>query len=99
MIRVARDVRGPAFVALDQQADGIRTERHGGGVKLGFAENQSIGLFDVGNDEFIGLPTARNPRKRKGRRGQLKEIAPVDGFIPLRSLSGKFAVQEILKVW
>jgi hypothetical protein len=50
MIGIAFDLGRAAFVAFHQQADGVRAEGHGGGVKLGLAEDQAGGLLDVGDD-------------------------------------------------
>src|ERR1700722_6658226 len=99
MIGIALDIGGPAFVAFDQYADGIGSERHRGGVILRLAENQPLRLSYIGDDVFFrSLATAREPGK--GERGghQLQEIATVDRLIPLRSLTRKFAMEQLFEL-
>jgi hypothetical protein len=98
MIGIPGHVRGAAFVALDQHADGVRAERHRRGVKLRLAQNHSVGLLHVRNNELLRFPAAGNPRNGKRRRGELQEVPPVYRFIPLRGLPRKFAVQQILEM-
>ena len=100
MIRVAFDFRRATFMAFHEQADGIRTKRHGRGIKLWLAGDQSIGLLDVRYDVLFRCATAAGEAcKRQRCRHQLQEIAPVDGVIPLRRrLSWKFAMQQLFKL-
>ncbi len=98
MIGIPRHVRGPALVALHQHSDSVRAERHRRGVKLWLAQNHSVGLLHVGNNELLRLPAAGNPSKCQRRRGQLQKIAPVHRFIPLRRLPRKLAVQHVFEM-
>ena len=99
MIGIPSDIGGPAFVAFHQYADGVRAERHGGGVKLRLAQNQPVRLFHIRNNVvFRGFAAARQTRKRQRSGHQLQEIAAIDGIIPFRSLTRKFAMEQLFKL-
>src|SRR6267378_2230160 len=47
MVGIAFDFGWSPLVAFHEQADRVRSKRHGRGIKLRLAESQSIGLLDV----------------------------------------------------
>ncbi len=99
MIGIAGNVGRPAFVAFHQQPVGVRPEGHHRRKKQRLAQDHAVRLLHVRHDIRLHVRFAPGkPRERQRRRHQLQEIAPVDGFIPFRSLPRKFAMQQLLEV-
>ncbi len=81
MRRVALDLRGPSFVALDHHADAVSPERHRRGVARRHARSDLWGLPHVRHDVLL-RPAAARLRSRDGRHGArgLQEAAPGEGL-------------------
>src|SRR6516162_2709916 len=99
MIGITFNFGGTAFVAFNENAEGITTEGHRRGVKGWVTENQAVGLFHVGNNVgFVGTAAACETGEREGRAHQLQKLAAINRFIPLRSMTRKLAVNQLFKM-
>jgi hypothetical protein len=99
VIRVAFDLRRPAFVALDQQTHPGAGKRHRGGVEQRLARHELFGLTHVRHELFGGLARARADAGQRERcRHQLQEAAATDGIEPLGGVLRELAVQELLEL-
>ena len=99
MIGVAFDLRRPAFVALDEEADAGAGKRHRRRVEERLAGHQLFGLPHVGNDLLVRLPRAgADAGQRQRRAHQLQEAAAADRIEPLRGVLRELAMQEFLEL-
>src|SRR5256885_8842721 len=76
MLRVPLDLCRTKFIALHQQRNRSRGERHRGSEKFGDARNQFFGLLDVRNDWLVWLASAGSHACERHRSAHhLKEVA------------------------
>src|SRR5262249_23471982 len=93
VIRITFNFGGTAFVAFHEQANRIATEGHGRSVKRRAAEDHAVRLLHVGNNVvFVGTAAAREAGERERRTHELEKFAPINRFIPLRSMTRELAV-------
>jgi hypothetical protein len=98
MIGIALDLRRPAFMTFNQQANAGTRERHGSGVEQGLAGHDLFGLPDVGDDRLVRLSGAGAHASQCQRRAhQFQEAPATDGIEPLRSVLRKLAMKEFLE--
>ena len=65
MIRIAFDLRGPAFVATDENRRGSAEERCGSREEECFSGHVFFGLLDVRNNLFRGLKDATTEARER----------------------------------
>ena len=96
---IAFDFCGAAFVAFDEEADGVGTEGHHRGVKLGLAEDEAVRLLYVRDDGLFGRAAAAGESGEGKRCGHKpEEIAAIHAFVPFgRGLARKFVVQQFFE--
>src|SRR5712692_4788982 len=100
MIRIAFDLCGTTFVALDQQADGRAGQRHRGGEKQRLAGHELFGRAGVRHDSLFRFTGASaEPGQGQRSRHELQESTAADRVRPFRSVPRELAVQQLFKVW
>ena len=99
MLRVPLDLCRTKFIALHQQRNRSRGERHGGSEELRNPWNQLLRLLYVRNDWLVGLTRARrHSGKGHGRAHQLHEVAARDSIVLIfNGPSREFILQQFLK--
>ena len=99
MIGISSHVRRTAFVAFDENADGVRAERHSRWRKnWGLPRIIPSGCFTYGTISCSGLRQPEIPANAREAAASSQEIAAVDGFIPLRCLTRKLAMQKVFEM-
>src|SRR5690606_16978085 len=97
---VALDLGGATLVRLDDQADDLVAEDHGGGVELRQARNQVLRPLAVGDDLLLGPPHAAGAQPGEGEGGahQPEEAAAGDRIGELGGARRELAVDELLEL-
>ena len=99
MLRVAFDLRRAAHVALHQNRKRHATQQHRRGVIKRLARNEILGLLHVRQNLVgRGASTPRQSRQTEAGRHQHHEPPSAYRVDKLRQLTGKFALQIILKI-
>ena len=87
VVGISIHLDGAERVRLHQHRDRARRKWEGRGEVHGLAEDEVLGLLDVGEDRLIGLLGAsRKPGERKGCAHHLEKSAAAD---PVRPLAGR----------
>ena len=98
MERVALDLGWPSLVTFDQQTGGDAAKGHRRRVEQRPARHDLLGLANVGDDLFGGLPRARGHAGQRHRRAhQLEERPARDRVADRFNLGRELVLQPLAK--
>ena len=98
VVGVAIYLDGAECVRLHQHRNCARRKGECRGEVHRLAEDEVLGLLDVGEDRLVGLLGASSkPGQRQRRTHHLEEPAAADRIHPFAGLAGKFALQHLVE--